>query len=348
MGRKRVEKTSTSIPVQTNQKFYCFRCGSAFGRQKGFFPVSHSPMYRGTGYLPICNDCVEEVYEGYLAKFRDERAAMKRLCMKLDLYYNDTIYSAVERSVGVNSKVRNYIGKTNLIRYIDKTYDDTIIEDERAAASQKTVTAQIADNANLTETIEVPENVIQFWGPGFSPERYLQLEERYQYWVSELPKGIVLDIGTKALLRQIVNAELEVNRLREAGESIDKAQKTLQDLLGSALLKPAQQKEQPDAELENMPLGVGIQKWELKRPLPETPPELKDQSGMIKNITTWFLGHASKMVGLKNSYCKLYEDAIAKLRVERPDLDEEDDDTLLFDIFGGYGDEESGAANGDG
>ena len=47
--RKKLEKTIDSTP-QSNQKFICCRCGTAFSRQKGYFPVSHSPMYRGTGY----------------------------------------------------------------------------------------------------------------------------------------------------------------------------------------------------------------------------------------------------------------------------------------------------------
>jgi hypothetical protein len=41
------------------------------------------------------------------------------------------------------------------------------------------------------------------------------------------------------------------------------------------------------------------------------------------------------MVGLKNSYCKAYEDAMEELRVKRPEYDEEDDDSMLSDIFNG-------------
>ena len=99
-------------------------------------------------------------------------------------------------------------------------------------------------------------------------------------------------------------------------------------------LKPAQKKEDADLELEKMPLGVGIQKWEYSRPLPETPKEKRDIRGTIRNITTWYLGHVCKMVGVKNSYCKMYEDSMDELRVKHPEYDEEDDDTLLSDIFG--------------
>ena len=127
--RRKLEKTTDdSMLLQTSQKFYCCRCGTSYSRKKGYFPVSHSLMYRGSGYLPICNDCVEDMYEQYRASIGDDKEAMRRMCMKLDLYWNEDIYNMVERTVGVNSRIRNYIGKTNLIRYIDKTFDDTIAE----------------------------------------------------------------------------------------------------------------------------------------------------------------------------------------------------------------------------
>ena len=48
-----------------------------------------------------------------------------------------------------------------------------------------------------------------------------------------------------------------------------------------------------------------------------------------------FLGQQSTgTFGLRNSYCKMYEDAMDALRVKHPEYDEEDDDSLLNDIFG--------------
>ena len=338
MASKRSLDKAPTPPVVSVQNFYCCRCGTAYSRQRGYFPVSHSPMYRGTGYLPMCSNCVDDLYQYYKEKLGDDRAALKRICMKLDLYWSDSIYDMVERTAGVTSRVRNYIGKTNLARYIDKGYDDTVEEEIKGAPLQLEA-IKPAESDDIPD-IQVPEEITAFWGPGFSAKDYLEHDERYQHWVKELPSGVTLDIGTKALLRQIVIAELEVNRSRGKGEAPDRAQKTLNDLLGSALLKPAQQKEDPDTELEKMPLGVGIQKWEYDRPLPATPINQRDQNNIIKNVTTWFLGHASKMVGLRNSYCKLYEEEMEKLRVKAPEFDDEDDDTFLADLFSNSTDED--------
>lgn len=339
--RKRLEKVQQdNLPV-SNQKFYCYRCGMAFSRQKGYFPVSHSPMYRGIGYLPFCNDCIDTLFDEYRQSLGSDREAMRRLCMKLDLYWHNSIFDMVERTAGVNSKVRSYIGKTNIIRYIDKSYDDTVEEEERngiAAARQeeRVQTGYLPEDDAQEENIDIPEDVFLFWGPGYTPKMYLELEERKKYWLSRFPVGYNFDIGEEALIRQICNLEIDINHDRAAGKSIDKNVNTLNTLLGSANLKPAQKKsEEADAELDNMPFGVGIRKWENTRPIPEPDPELQDVDGIVRYISIWFLGHLCKMLGIKNTYCKLYEDEMERLRVKTPEFEDEDDESMFNNIFSG-------------
>lgn len=333
--RKKLERTPDNTP-QSSQKFVCCRCGTAYSRQKGYFPVSHSPMYRGTGYLPMCNDCVDDMYEYYRTELGNDRDAMRRVCMKLDLYWNDAIYDMVERTAGVQSRVRSYIGKANIIRYVDKSFDDTLREDmsnsEQTSSESFSFPVNTAQDEDVPETENVEQSVIDFWGTGYPADMYAELERRYKNWTED---AVVAEPSVRSLYRQICLLEVIIARDSAQGKAIDKNVNALNSLLGSMNLKPSQKKEDADSELEKMPLGVGIQKWEYNRPLPETPKEKRDIRGTIKNITTWYLGHVCKMVGVKNSYCKMYEDAMDELRVKHPEYDEEDDDTLLNDIFGG-------------
>lgn len=363
MARKRLEKTVQDPPLSQPEKnrFYCCRCGLSYSRQKGYFPVSHSPMYRGTGYLPMCNECIEELFDQYRREFRSDRDAMRRMCMKLDLYWNDKIFDMTEKSAGVHSKIRNYIGKTNIIHYIDKNYDNTIqeeneaviddavkaeierrvgeelrAEEERIAAMRSEAEQAVAElHEEVQEAqIEVPDDIILFWGPGYTPKMYLELEERRKYLMSRYPEGYEFDIGEEALIRQICNLEISINHDRVAGKPIDKSVNTLNTLLGSANLKPAQREQRDsDAELENMPFGVGIRKWENTRPVPEPDPELQDVDGIVKYVTVWFLGHLCKMLGIKNTYCKLYEEEMERLRVQAPEFEDEDDEAVFNNIF---------------
>lgn len=315
----------------------CRKCGTAYGRLKGYFPVSYSYLYKGTGYLPYCKDCVDGMFAAYLQECKDSKVAVRQMCRKLDLYWSEKVYEAVEKQNSTRSMMTSYISKINAVKLASKSYDDTLREEgvlwlePRAYADVE----QVITGVDTTdEELNVSDDIVLFWGPGYTPSMYMELENRRKYWISKYPQEAELDIGTEALIRQICSLEIDINKARMEGKPIDKYVNTLNTVLGSANLKPTQKKEDADAELEKMPLGVGIQKWEYSRPLPPTPKEKRDINQVIKNITTWYLGHACKMVGIRNSYCKMYEDAMAELRVENPDHAEEDDDTLLNSVFG--------------
>lgn len=315
----------------------CRKCGTAYGRLKGYFPVSYSYLYKGTGYLPYCKDCVDGMFAAYLQECKDSKVAVRQMCRKLDLYWSEKVYEAVEKQNSTRSMMTSYITKINAVKLASKSYDDTLREEGALWLEPKTYSNMetVITGVDISdEELNVSDDIVLFWGPGYTPSMYMELENRRKYWMSKYPQEAELDIGTEALIRQICSLEIDINKARMEGKPIDKYVNSLNTVLGSANLKPTQKKEDADAELEKMPLGVGIQKWEYSRPLPPTPKEKRDINQVIKNITTWYLGHACKMVGIRNSYCKMYEDAMAELRVENPDHAEEDDDTLLNSVFG--------------
>lgn len=336
--KKKIEKRKS--PAQpshiANQQYFCCSCGTAYPRQRNFFPASHSPMYAGNGYIPICNECIDVMYARYRKLLGTDRDAMYRMCMKLDIYWSEDIFESVMKSENIQSYIRTYISRLNLKRYFDKTFDQSLAEEGRTKAPRPTAKATPSDTPATPMDSEpeeevVPHDLLDFWGAEFDPEFYFELDRRYKKWTADLKD---LDRSEEALYKQICLLEASINRDTSLGKNVSQSMTTLTNLLGSLNLKPSQKKDDADAELENMPLGVGIQKWEESRPLPETPEKLKDIRGTIKNITTWYLGHACKMVGLRNSYTKLYEEAVEELRVKHPEYDEEDDDTMLYDIFG--------------
>lgn len=343
--RKKLEKTSVE-PSIPSQKCYCYRCGLSFGQRKNNFPVSHSPMYRGIGFLPVCNDCIDDMHEQYVRKLGDEREAMRRICMKFDLYWDDELYEMVARTNGVRSRVRNYIGKTNIIRYLNKTFDDTLTEEELSGGFVRSeyLSDAASHHAGMVsdrdeKDIFVNHEIIDFWGEDFAPEFYLKLDKRYKRWTDGLGD---LDNGTEALYKQICILEETINKDIALGnnKAVDKYMNTLNTLLGSANLKPTQKKSAADNVDDSTPFGVWIDRWEHKRPIPDPDPAFQDVDGIIKYITTWFYGHISKALGIKNIYCEMYEQEIEKMKVSRPELAEEneDDDESFFNaVFGNRG-----------
>lgn len=320
----------------------CSKCGADYSRQKGYFPVSYAILHKGVGHTHVCKKCIDELYNGYLSQCNNTPDAVRQVCRKLDLYWSENVYRQVERKATTRSMMTQYIAKINTVTYAGKSYDDTLSEEgtlwnfgKNTETVPEVTDEPIVINDISEEDITISEDVMAFWGPGYEPSKYIELEKRRSYWMSRLPSDIDFDIGTEAIIRQICSLELDINRDRQAGRSIDKNVNTLNTLLGSACLKPTQKKnEDADAALTNTPLGVWLYRYENKRPLPEIDDNLKDVNGTKKYIFTW-MGHLCKMLGIKNGYTKLYEDEINRLRVEKPEYDEEDDETLLNDFFTG-------------
>ena len=326
-------KPKQAAPLKDERtEFYCCRCQKQYKRQKANFPASQSTLYKGNGgYLTICNNCVDELFEHYKAALGDEADAIRRICLKFDIYWNPEIYAMLNKASTSQSRVRAYISKTNLYKYIGKTFDDTLDEEFEAMSNEQ---AELeARDESVVKNIElvynddesqvmVDEATIQYWGTGFTPEMYIELENRRNYWLSQYPPGTVLNPGEEGILRQICNLEISINQDRAAGKPIEKSVNALNTLFGSMNMKPSQKKE---TEENYVPFGVEIARFEDGDPIPEPDDDFKDVDGMRHNILTWFLGSLCKTAGIKNKYSQMFEDEISKYTVERPKYDDFDD-----------------------
>lgn len=332
------------MPIEINSSgVICGRCGTAYGKRRGNFLVNYGSLYKGIGHMSICKDCVNSIFEDYKSQCNgDIKLAMRQVCRKLDLYWSDKLFDSVEKRSAGRTIAIGYITRLTSSNYAGKCYDDTLKSENSlwndsnsVYDSKKELNKSVDDEECLkTEKSEISEDVIAFWGVGYTPEMYTNLEQRRSYWMSKFPDGTELDIGTEAIIRQICSLELDINRDRAAGRAVDKSINALNTLLGSASLKPAQKKsEDSDSSIDKTPLGMWAQKLEYERPIKEVDPDFQDVDGIARYISVWFLGHLCKMLGIKNTYCKLYEEEIAKMRIEHPEYEDEDDETMFNDIF---------------
>lgn len=330
----------------------CYRCSKGYGRRKGYFPVSYAASYRGVGYLPICKDCVDAMYNEYLAQCKNAKEAVRQMCRKLDLYWDEKVYGIVERKNTTRSMMTQYIAKINSITYAGKCYDDTLSKEgtlwsfdvvcdgDTQNNTDDAITQDDSSNSS-DDVLDVPEDVIAFWGVGYSADMYQRLEQRRRYYTKKFPDAFpqdddVEDIGSDILMRQICNLEVSIANDAAAGRSIEKSVNSLNTLIGSLNLKPAQKEKVSDNTDDKTPFGVWIRRFENEKPIPEPDPEFDDVDGIKKYVLVWVYGHLMKMLGggKENSYSRLYEAEIEKLRVDKPEYaDDEDDEDLLYDVF---------------
>lgn len=327
-----------AFDVATPKIYVCSKCGKGFSEARTNFYKCYADIYKGSGFLGICKNCVNELYSQYLDECVEPRLATRAVCRKLGIYWSDDIFSIAVKKSTNDKLMQNYINQTNTVKYVGRSYDDTLREE--GTLFQFGVKTPDADvKVEEDGTVEISEDIIAFWGPGYLAKDYIDLEQRRKYWMSKYPQEQV-DVGTEALIRQICNLEIDINKQRAADKPIDKSVNSLNTLLGSLNLKPVQNNADPADADGKTPYGVWIRKLEDSRPVPDVDPELKDVDGLIRYIDVWYRGHAAKTFNIKNGYSEMYDKAMDELRVEYPEYEDEDDETLFNDIFGVSEDEE--------
>lgn len=323
----------------------CSRCHKLYPKRKGYFVKSYAPLYKGIGYIHICRECIDTLYNMYLNQCQDPAMAVRQICRKLDIYWNEGVYNMVEKRATPQTVVFAYLSRiASNTSNAGKCYDDTLnaennlwnfadeidIDDYNEAGGMSNKTAATDTSGSDESLDDIAEDIINFWGSGYTPDMYRELEKRKEYWLSRLPGGSdELDIGSETCIRQICALELDINKARSLGKPVDKLVGALNTILGSMNLKPAQRKNDDiENDINATPMGVWLYRYENKRPLPEVDEQLKDVNKIMKYVFTW-MGHLCKMLGVKNGYTRMYEEEIERLRVFKPEYDGDEEDLII-------------------
>jgi hypothetical protein len=324
---KHTEKPILRAPTPEEDKiYYCTSCGKGYKRLKGNFRASQSPFYQGWGFIPVCIKCLDHFEKEYTERLGNNDEAIKRLALHLDLYLDESLLGSSRKINADNSRIAGYIANANLVQYKDKTYD-TFLE-ELAEQERLNNKIESLDDLDEIQNENINPKTLSFWGMGFAPEDYIYLNDKYEDWTSRH------ECKTKAqesIFQKICLMELQITKAIQNGDKVDGLIKSFNDLLGSANIKPVQNKDNSLADQNTF--GTLIQKWENEKPVPEPDPEWDDIDGIGKYIKIFFLGHLCKMLNINNSYAQLYEEEISKYTVESPQY-EEDSDLSYDDLFG--------------
>lgn len=311
----------------------CPLCKQPYSRQGDEFYVCHSDLYKNNDYyLPVCKQCIEELYENLLRQLGDHRKAYRRICQLYDIYYCDDIADAAKTFGTPHKFVLAYIHKTKMKQYVNKTYAHTIAEEEEEIRVTNAI-----DISRLSQTPEDSEKIEElsaFWGFCFSVQELSYLQGEYDDWANRYE---ITNKALEELIKHICIISLQIREAIMKGENTEKLYSQYNATLDSAALKPKQNVE--STLVEQNTFGTLIKKWENEEPIPEPAEEWKDVDNIVHYISVWFLGHLCKMIGIKNHWSVMYEEEIAKYTVNRPEYSEEEN-VNFDDVFGAYSEEE--------
>lgn len=256
------------------------------------FYSSSSPFFVD-GKIDFCIKCSLEIVtkEG----FKGFQNLMKLIDKPIytDLYENDP---------------GNYIRQMNsLPQYRGLTYEDSNLFDEvKSISSINKIKPKELSEEDLKESED-------FWGIGKSERDYIWLNTEFSDYLARYEvDGKTLE----DLIVEICLTRLDIRNRREAGNDVDKQMKTLNDLLGSANLRPNQETGNQSADQQTF--SEMIRKFENERPIPEPDPLWADVDNIGKYIRTFFLGHMAKMFGKENPFIDEYNEEIGKHTVTPP------------------------------
>lgn len=318
-------------PIKKNDTttLECRGCKKKFDETE--FYNSNSVFFQKTKKIPYCKNCINEIYNFYIKKYKEndfpEKKAIQRICMGFDIYYNDNIFNTAMRNSSVQpnqSLIASYFQLVHLVQYRGKDYDTTIKEYEENVLKKN----QIVKTKN---DLKISSKTKRFFGEGFLDEDYEFLQEQYDDWTTRH------ECKTKVqeeVFKQICFTQLELLNANKAKQDTKDLTATFQKLLETAKLQPKQNSS--DTMSDTQTFGTLIDKWENTRPLPEIDEQLRDVDKIGLYIDIFFKGHLAKMMGIKNAMSNLYTKFMKKYTVKKPEYDEDDNSEALFDaIFGG-------------
>ena len=314
-------------------KIKCPNCDKEYVETNYYNSISE--LFSKTKKIPYCKQCIKKFYDHFVERYTNEgcedpeKKAVRRICMAFDIHFNAKAYEECVRDAKVRkmeiTPFSAYMKRAQLLPHKNKTYDDTINDEEEA----KYITVKTSDmDDELISEIDIKTK--NFFGNGFTDEDYRFLKEQYDDWTARH------ECKTKA--QEEVFKDICFNRLQNlkalrAGEDTKDITASFQKMLDSGKLQPKQNA--GDAMSDAQTFGTLIDKWENTRPIPEVEEELKDVDKIGLLIHTFYTGHIAKVLNLPSSLTALYDKFIKKYTVEKQEYSNNSDNEALFNsIFG--------------
>lgn len=347
MGNRPLKKNESVVNPAT---LHCMCCNKEYSSDN--FYDSDSLQYKSVGKLPYCQNCIDEIYQGYIKNFKEkeyknpEKKAVQRLCMAFDLYYNDKIFDNAMSDYEKNkAKSKNdlvfitfYFRHIKLYQYRKENYNSTIFKDHQEIKNSEKVMSIFNESDN--EQQRIVNKASKFFGSGLSDDDYIYLQSEYDDWTA---RHECRDKSQEELIKQICFTQLALFKAVRSGDDskVKDLNATLIKQMDAANLQPKQNKNNTVAETQTF--GTLIEQWENTRPIPEVDKDLKDVDKIGLFLDVFFRGHLARMMGLKNGVSRYYDEYMKQFTVKKPkgksqDGDEdtvEDDSEVIFDtLFG--------------
>lgn len=307
-----------------NDVLLCPKCNSWIKADTGFY---YDKNY-ATNRYPICKQCLMRMVEQRKTD-REEpnetKESVQKVLMMMDRVYDDSFYDECVKGAKDETKERNR--NSPFATYITALQSLPNWQGKTWADSDFGTTESI--NNDVNENSRLVKSGRKRFGKSYNPDELYWLENEYQDWITRYPcDSKAQETGFRILCEQ----ELERDRVRKNGGNTKDIDKSIQDTMGMLGIKPSQSN--ADALIDTMTFGTLINKWEEEKPIPIPEEEFQDIDHIGRYIDVFYRGHLAKMMGLRNGYSQMYDEFMKQYTVDKPEIDEEQEEALFNQIFG--------------
>jgi hypothetical protein len=230
-SRQKPEKFTTpeGVEVKTVYCRYCMESKSP----KMFYPATDRYLDRN-GYMSVCSDCVNEIYDKHFMAESDISRAIYQVCKLVNIAY---IPRAVQATI-------TYANKPDKQRKVEKifSYYKRMMSSLDKMNMDKKMTFEPVQSEYLERPMDesVPESaeLKKKWGSHLSFDDIEFLERELADWTAVYKHDTPVEM---TLMKEICYKKLEIAKLRVKGDSTDGAIKVLQEIIKTSGLSPVQQ-----------------------------------------------------------------------------------------------------------
>ena len=217
--------------------YKCCTCGKKYTKQSGNFSYSQSPLYKGNNsFLPICNNCLENLVEQYTEVLGSQNEAIKRVCLHWDIYFSESLLNSTKKIDANRSRIKNYVKNCNLFQNAGKTFDSYLREIKDDTIDSFEELERIKTEAELNDEVAVSDRTVKRWGLGYNETEYQMLNDHYKVLKDKIGDDDVKD----SLIKDLCEQHILKYRARQDKDydRYEKMSKLYQQTLSTVDLKP--------------------------------------------------------------------------------------------------------------
>ena len=252
------------MPSKKERLKQCTRCGQELPFSS--FYKSQSPMFKHDEKLPLCKQCVEDIFNENLSYYKNEEKALYKTLFSLDIYFDLKLCkrALIDTYNTDKSILKSYFSNINLVQYKGKTAQNSPPFNIFDIPEEDFEKYELED-IDIKEPILITKEMINQWGEGRPNEDYLFLQDKYDTMCNTYDDRNPSNLWN---YEQIALNFLDIKKERERNNPNFTKIKTLQEvnskLMGDCKMKISQI---DNSEDENICFGTFIKQIEDYEPI---------------------------------------------------------------------------------